>query len=753
MKNLLSILFSSLLLSQVFYAQREPWDPQNLSVQTPIQVTYETVGVSDFVWSPDGNQFAYIATYNDTSRLYRINVDGSNKIELTSNAFGQIDWKNNVIVFKANDPQAPPYYNILLKKINPDGSGKSTIIGPYWYEGVYLREDSNWILFEEAPYGVWRAMRCDLNGGNLIVLSHDPGSTLVQQVGWLSENQVLYSSGYDYWTTCGIWKVNFYGTGHVQLTPENLPNNTTFIASPDTSKILYGDGTGNNWDIWIMNADGNNKTQLTSDPAKDYISNTRDNIWSSDGQSFYFVSNRSGNGDIYRLNIDGSGLTQITSDDSLDFAPIPSPDGTKLAFISKRNGVQNIWVIQWGLVAYYPFTGNANDSSGNGQHGTPVNNPLLVNDRFGNSASAYKFNGIDQRIDLPSSIKITADLSISFWVQTAVVDNSSWPNARFIIDRDICFGARDWSVGLGQGGKIQFQTGTTNTDFILTSTVDVNDSIWHHIVVIRDSAGQGKKIYIDGQLNTSAQFDNQQFLNNSEPIYFAACVCDPVGHKYFPGAIDDIRIYNRPLTEEEIQHLFFEGGWIPVELTSFTASVQENNVTLNWSTATELNNQGFEIERASLSATPSQVWEKIGFVPGSGTTTEPRSYSFVDNDITLGKYSYRLKQIDYDGTFEYSEELEVEIELLTPDEYALEQNYPNPFNPVTIIKYSLPVKNLVTLKVYNLLGEEITTLVNETKEVGSYEVSFKATSLPSGIYFYTIKAGEYVATKKMVLLK
>ena len=354
MKNLVSILFFCFLLTQAFYAQLHNWDQQNLSIQPPIQVTFESGGVSDFVWSPDGSQFAYIATYNDTTRLNRIDLDGSNKTELYSNAYGQIDWKDTVIVFMSYDPGIPSYNN-LIKKINPDGSGASTIIGPDWYTGVYLRADANWILYRQAPNGWWKAMRCDLNGGNQLALSQNPGSTnsLVQQVSWLGENQVIYSHGTNYYTTGSIWRVNFDGNNRITLNAGNLPNNTTFIASPDTNKILFCDGTGNNWDIYIMNIDGSNPTQLTLDPARDYISNTRDNIWSEDCQSFYFVSDRSGNGDIYRLNVDGSNLTQITYNDSIDYNPIPSPDGSKLAFISKRDGVNNIWVIDLIPVGWF----------------------------------------------------------------------------------------------------------------------------------------------------------------------------------------------------------------------------------------------------------------------------------------------------------------------------------------------------------------------------------------------------------------
>ncbi len=198
----------------------------------------------------------------------------------------------------------------------------------------------------------------------------------------------------------------------------------------------------------------------------------------------------------------------------------------------------------------------------------------------------------------------------------------------------------------------------------------------------------------------------------------------------------------------------FFNGVVPVELNSFTALVNENGVILNWTTATELNNQGFEIQRSQKSKVRNQYeWVKIGYVPGSGTTSEPRFYSFADNDLERGNYAYRLKQTDYDGTFEYSKVVEVEIESLIPVKFSLEQNYPNPFNPVTTIKYYLPSKNLVTLKVYNLLGGEVTTLVNEVKEAGSYEVEFSAENLASGIYFYKLESGNFVEAKKMVLLK
>ena len=186
---------------------------------------------------------------------------------------------------------------------------------------------------------------------------------------------------------------------------------------------------------------------------------------------------------------------------------------------------------------------------------------------------------------------------------------------------------------------------------------------------------------------------------------------------------------------------------VPVELTSFTAASTGNAVTLNWSTASEVNNSGFEVERRNSSS----GWTSLGFVQGNGTTTEAKQYSFIDNNVSAGNYSYRLKQIDFDGTFEYSNSVEVEVS--TPSVYELAQNYPNPFNPSTSIKFNIPEAGNVKLIVYNLLGQEVNTLVNEFKSAGSYTINFDATNLTSGVYLYKIEANGFVQTRKMMLIK
>jgi hypothetical protein len=212
---------------------------------------------------------------------------------------------------------------------------------------------------------------------------------------------------------------------------------------------------------------------------------------------------------------------------------------------------------------------------------------------------------------------------------------------------------------------------------------------------------------------------------------------------------------SRYMISAKVENIFGTMGYhnlinvvvVPVELTSFTASVNNNVVVLNWITATETNNQGFEVQRKANDS----EFEKIGYVPGFGTTTETKSYSFTDSKISAGIYAYQLKQIDFNGSFEYSPE--VEIEISTPLEFSLLQNYPNPFNPSTKISWQSPVGSWQTLKIYDVLGNEVATLVDEYKTAGAYEIEWDASEFPSGVYFYQLKSIEYVDTKKMILMK
>ena len=206
------------------------------------------------------------------------------------------------------------------------------------------------------------------------------------------------------------------------------------------------------------------------------------------------------------------------------------------------------------------------------------------------------------------------------------------------------------------------------------------------------------------------------------------------------------------------QFFISSGIPIPVELVSFNAVVNEDQVKLSWQTATETNNKGFDVERkvSSKKFVVSSQWEKIGFVKGNGTTTISHSYSYTDQNVNPGRYNYRLKQIDFDGSYRYSNE--VEIYVTAPREFALSQNYPNPFNPSTTIKYDIPVQSQVVLKIYDGLGSLVKTLVNETKDPGKYSVTWNGRNndnnqVASGFYICKLTAGKFVNVKKMLLLK
>ncbi len=200
--------------------------------------------------------------------------------------------------------------------------------------------------------------------------------------------------------------------------------------------------------------------------------------------------------------------------------------------------------------------------------------------------------------------------------------------------------------------------------------------------------------------------------------------------------------------------VFATSSALPVELVSFNASANSEIAKLNWETATEVNNYGFEIERAPFNQNgtkPSRVdWEKIGFVKGNGNSNSLHKYTFTDKPLGGTKFQYRLKQIDMDGSFTYSKVVEVNLII---NNFELGQNYPNPFNPSTVINYKLSRKSNVILKIYDAIGNEVATLVNGVKPAGSYNVNFNASNLASGLYIYRIQAGNFTQQKKMMLLK
>ncbi len=184
----------------------------------------------------------------------------------------------------------------------------------------------------------------------------------------------------------------------------------------------------------------------------------------------------------------------------------------------------------------------------------------------------------------------------------------------------------------------------------------------------------------------------------------------------------------------------------PVEFVSFTAALNQSNVILTWTTATETNNSGFEVQCNS-----GKGWKTLTFIPGAGNSALQHTYSYSDRNLSCGNYKYRLRQVDYNGSYHYSETVSAEIKGL--NEYFLYQNYPNPFNPSTTISYYIPQSGKVCVNVYNLLAQQIAVPVNEVQGAGKHEIVFDAGKLPAGLYFYQVQSGSFSETRKMLLLK
>jgi|GEM_PF-5873482 len=259
------------------------------------------------------------------------------------------------------------------------------------------------------------------------------------------------------------------------------------------------------------------------------------------------------------------------------------------------------------------------------------------------------------------------------------------------------------------------------------------------------TSNSNKSIYMkDGSGNDSIQVFvdlDTKLYQMTEPTWPQDMI--GVASQYASSGVGGYQVLPRYTTD------FLAPGTLPVELSTFTAVVNMKSVTLNWQTATETNNSGFDVERSSDGVN----FAKIAFVKGKGNSTENTSYSFIDQSLRPGSYSYRLKQIDYSGKFEYSNAVEAQI-ISAPTTFTLSQNYPNPFNPSTVINFSVDKQGLTSLKVYNVLGQEVSILFNSIAAQGQvYTVNFDASKLSSGIYFYQLQQGNLVQIHKMMLMK
>ncbi len=386
----------------------------------------------------------------------------------------------------------------------------------------------------------------------------------------------------------------------------------------------------------------------------------------------------------------------------IEYLKILSPDGEEIL-------TRTFNPVQWGGI---PFTAVCKTD----ETSSPVNSPILV---LGRGKHLYYIDVINNNIESVFLDKVPGDLKVFRSVTkgpsgsgliTVAVQTSSGLSTVNVIDQNLQIVR-----------QIDFES------VLDVQVCDIENNGYLDIISTRKNSSNTYTITVTSDF---CQYDPDKV---EWPLY-----------RHDPGMTCNYDYHH---------------GFVSVELKSFNVYILGNSVELNWTTATETNNSGFEIQK-EVGSKHSAVsnWEKIGFVPGFGTTTKPKSYSFTDEDITTGIYKYRLKQIDFDGSFTYSNEIEIQVDF-TPKEFVLYQNYPNPFNPTTTIKYTIPEVasgfslGKVTLKAYDVLGKEITTLVNEYEQPGIYEVEFDASTLASGIYFYELKTGSYSSIKKMILLK
>jgi hypothetical protein len=352
------------------------------------------------------------------------------------------------------------------------------------------------------------------------------------------------------------------------------------------------------------------------------------------------------------------------------------------------------------------------------------NAPCGSEDAFISSLHAY--SGTKSAVIAPNNdlvklfgSKTTGIWYISFWVYIPAGKSGYFNTMNGFTPNPFQWGMEVY-FDLGGGGRLVE---------VATTTFSWTPDTWQLVQVVVDLSLDQAQFWFNGSMVNSWQWTRgnpgSYALRLDANDFFGATANDEM---YF----DDYRFADTP---------------VPVELTSFTGIANNGAVELNWTTASETNNQMFEIQRQSSGS----EFTTIGFVNGHGTTTETQQYNYVDRTVSTGIYSYRLKQIDFDGTYEYSDAVEVDVQA--PLEFALDQNYPNPFNPITNIRFQIAEQGLVSIKVYDLLGKEVAILVNGTVQAGHYEVSFNASSLPSGVYLYKLQSANSVEVKKMMLLK
>jgi hypothetical protein len=411
-----------------------------------------------------------------------------------------------------------------------------------------------------------------------------------------------------------------------------------------------------------------------------------------------------------------------------------------------RDTTGSIYLIQNGSLRKALFTGNFDDGV------FRLNNILTGSNAFRFFGNNYQTLFIGTN-GIVSFNWFDSQFAINIEPPTGGLSATNITNAMLPLWKDFNFGDADVS-----GRTLCYKV--TSNEIIISfikvpsynAAVDANDYVSFQ-VIIQYSASPTENSKIDYMYNydeTGSSFITK-YNDNTANAYLTG-LRGASGQEFQYRFLNSSQqlIISGPIFGSNLALEFGpNSGLLPVELSTFNSTVNGSNVKLNWSTASEQNNSGFEIERKN---SVNNEWKKISFIQGNGTTNENKNYSYEDRNISSGKYNYRLKQVDFNGNYEYHA-LQNEVEIGVPKKFALSQNYPNPFNPATKINFELPRSSNVKLSVYDITGKLASELVNEQRAAGYYTVEFNASNLSSGMYFYRIEAGEFTTTKKMILVK
>ncbi|MFA6980633.1 MAG: two-component regulator propeller domain-containing protein [Ignavibacteriaceae bacterium] len=428
------------------------------------------------------------------------------------------------------------------------------------------------------------------------------------------------------------------------------------------------------------------------------------------------------------------------------------------------DGLDNKWIgfYNGGLAKFNDTTGFIYTTSNSGLPNDQVNS--IATDRFGNAwigtgLGLAKFDGTNWIVYNKSNSGLSDDFITTIvidnlgnkWIGTggggiSKFDNTNWTvfNSRnsgfpgsYVYSIALDSLGNKW-IGTSDGGLVKFDDKTWE---VFNKT---NSGLPENRVLSLAIDGLGNK-WIGTWAGGLTKFDDTNWVvykssNSGLPNNDIWSIAIDVSWRKWIGTSNYLAVYSG-------------GDEVPVELVSFSSSVSDKKIKLEWVTATERNNKGWGVQRKTLN---DNNWKTIAFVEGKGTSSEVKNYKFEDVSLKqASKYQYRLEQIDYGGSVQYSNIIEVIFNL--PNEFELSQNYPNPFNPSTIISWQLAVGSYVTLKVYDVLGNEVATLVNENQSVGIHQVEFQSAvgsqQLACGIYFYQLRAGNFVQTRKMIVLK